>query len=355
MSHRFNSLLKGKKVLMVVGTGGVGKTTSAIAIALTAAKGGKKVALISIDPAKRLAAAIGLQLDGDLHEVKKYSETGGILDAMMLDHKLVFDALVKKMVKSGDGYQKIMENPMYQAASTKLAGTIEFMSLVKILEIYESQRYDLMVVDTPPDSHSIDFLAKPHILSSFHDHRVMQWVVRPISIANRLGLGKIIGLGEKVMSGLFQVTGLRAFQLFTDFLLLIKDVINGLHVNGKEIRKILLSDACGFLLVGLPNEASYLGMMNLHEALAEKELQLDGILLNKCLPEKVYQELLRNEKQPVFNEKRVLQVFLSRAKLEKEIKRRLKGLSKTHNREYLILNVSEKVGSIHSLETLEKF
>ena len=341
---------------MVIGTGGVGKTTSAIAIALAAARKGSRVALLSIDPAKRLAAAIGLKLDASLHEVKRYPEVDGRLDAMMLDPKVVFDRMVKEFSRSTDRYEKIMENPLYQAASTKLAGTTEFMALAKISEIYRSGQYDFMVVDTPPDTHSIDFLSKPHVLSAFQDNKVMKWFIKPLSIASRYGLGGVISISEKMMSGLFQITGLRALRVVADFLLLIKDVIRGLHQSGLQIKDILESDDSGFLLIGVPTQASFLGMINFVNELEKRNLILDGILLNKCLPEEIFREIIRKREHAVFRADKEVSSFLARARLEEEIKASL--LEKLANKKrngFSIHNVSEKDHPLHNLEAMESF
>ena len=356
MSPELADLHQRKKVLMVIGTGGVGKTTSAIAIALAAARKGKRVALLSIDPARRLAAAIGLKLDANLHEVKAYPEVGGRLDAMMLDPKVVFDRMVKEFSKSEDRYLKIMENPLYQAASTKLAGTTEFMALAKISEIHHSGQYDFMVVDTPPDTHSIHFLYKPHILSAFQDNKVTQWFIKPLAIASRFGLGSILNLGEKVMSGLFQITGLQALHVLTDFLLLIKDVIQGLHQSGLQIRKILKSEDSGFLMVGVPSQASLQGMINLANELAIRSLRLDGILLNKCLPEEISREILRRSEHSFFHTNNELASFYARAISEEEIKLSLhEKFSDSKKDEFLIFNVAEKDDPLLSLEAMEAF
>ncbi len=357
MNPHFKTFFERKKILMVIGTGGVGKTTSSVAIALAAAREGKRVALLSIDPAKRLAAALGLKQDANLSEVKTYPKEGGKLDAMMLDSKVVFDGLVKKFTQSSGRYEKILENPLYKAASTNLAGTIEFMSLAKISEIYFSDQYDFMVVDTPPDTHSIQFLCKPHILSSFQDNQVMRWLIKPLSFATRFGLGKILSLGEKMMSGLFQVTGLQAIHVITDFLLLIQEVIKGLHHHGLEIREILMSEDCGFLLIGIPTDASLLGMINLVEELKVRDLALDGVLLNKCLPTSIAKEILNRKEESFFETNRELKSFLDRAISEEKIEAHLfeKLFADSGKDDRLIFRVAEKDYPLHSLEAMEKF
>lgn len=286
-------LLASKKIVVLLGAGGVGKTTTSIATALLAAQNGRRVALLSIDPAKRLAAALGIPLGNQLRRIEFPPELGvkGTVDAAMLDQKAVFDGMVRRYSPSDDVYNRILAHPVYRAASTNLSGPLEYMALAKLQELAEDHRYDIVVLDTPPDSHALDFLERPNVLAGFMENRVMSWMIKPFLFTGKLGLGKLLNAGEKLMGGVAKVTGVSALRTFGEFLVLMQEVIEGFHASGEKIVGLLRLPSTSFFLVTVPTPAATRSARNIAKALAALRYRSDALIINRCLPEDVVKAL----------------------------------------------------------------
>jgi anion-transporting ArsA/GET3 family ATPase len=286
VSLKLTEIIFQKKIIILLGAGGVGKTTTAIAVALAAAKAGRKVALLSIDPAKRLAAALGIPLGHELKRLWIPSEfaVSGFIDAAMLDQKAVFDGMVFKHAPSPAVAQKILAQPLYHAASTNLSGPLEYMALARLQDLATNPDYDLVVLDTPPDSHALDFLARPNVLAGFMENHVMTWLVKPFVLAGRLGLGKLFSVGERLMGGVAKVTGVAALKTFGDFLILMQEVIGGFHKAGQATVALLKRVDTGFFLVTIPAKAAARSAINIETQLRALDYKLDALLFNRCMP-----------------------------------------------------------------------
>lgn len=283
----FATLLKERKVLVLLGAGGVGKTTTSIAVAFAGAAMGKRVALLSIDPAKRLAAALGLSLGDTLRPINLPRELNaeGSVDAAMLDQKAVFDNLVRRHSPSEETAAKILANPTYIAASTSLIGPLEYLALAKLADLAADPRYDLVVLDTPPDTHALDFLARPNVLAGFSDSKVMNWLIKPFALAGKLGFGRMMSFGEKLMGGVAKVTGTAALAKFADFLILLQDVIDGFQRSGEQVVSLLKQESTGFVLVSTATTNAARSASTLAVALRDLGYVLDLVIANRCLPE----------------------------------------------------------------------
>ena len=196
-------------IIVCCGSGGVGKTTTSAAMALTAAEAGRKVVVLTIDPAKRLAQSMGLtELDNVPRPVVEVDRSrGGSLDAMMLDMKRTFDEVVLAHATSEKAAQ-ILDNPFYQALSSSFAGTQEYMAMEKLSQLQaesaKSGRWDLIVVDTPPARSALDFLDAPERLSSFLDGRLIRVLLAPARGPARFltaGMSMVTGAITKVLGG----------------------------------------------------------------------------------------------------------------------------------------------------------
>src|SRR5918999_3471445 len=166
-------ILDGKTVCICAGSGGVGKTTTAAAIATGMAARGQKVAVLTIDPAKRLANSLGLAELGN-EERQVDVEVSGELWAMMLDPKRTFDDLVEKHAPDERTREAVLSNRIYQELSAAVAGSQEYMAMEKLYELHQEGRYDLLVLDTPPTRNALDFLEAPKKLAAFIDSRTLQ-------------------------------------------------------------------------------------------------------------------------------------------------------------------------------------
>jgi anion-transporting ArsA/GET3 family ATPase len=281
MNKNFDSWLKEQKVLVCLGPGGVGKTTTAIALAFRAAALGKKIGLLSIDPARRLAQALGLT---SLEPTRIPSPTHGqgFVDAQMIDPKNIFDRMVER---HGHGNtKKIVNHPLYQAVSLKLAGSLEYMALAKLDEMISAGGYDLVILDTPPDNHALEFLSRPSILGGFVEYKVLPWLIKPFHHASRFGITKLFLGGEKLMGSLAKVTGLEALQLTAEFLVLMQRVIQGFYESSERMKTILRAPKTAYVLVTRPQNIPILTAQELAKELLKKGFSLDVILFNRCLP-----------------------------------------------------------------------
>ena len=289
-------IIESKKLLVQLGAGGVGKTTSSIALALMAARSGRHVALLSIDPARRLADALGIRLGDTLTDIALpaawQKQPGmGSLAAAMIDQKATFDRMVKKHAPSPNIAARILDNPIYRAASTNLSGPLEYMALAKVHELSMDDRYDVVVLDTPPDHQALDFLARPNVLTGFTESKVMSWLLKPFAVADRLGFGRFLSASERMMGGVAKVAGVESLRTFADFLVLTSEVIDGFQQSGDQVSQLLQSEGCRFLLVTVPTASAVRSAVNMMEQLASMRFALHGIILNRCLPGEVCKEL----------------------------------------------------------------
>jgi anion-transporting ArsA/GET3 family ATPase len=343
-----------KRVLICIGAGGVGKTTTSIGLAIRGAIQGKRVALLSIDPAKRLASALGIKLSNDLSEIKFGSEHGvsGSVHAAMLDQKAVFDEMVSRHAPSLKIRDSILQNPIYVAASTNLAGPLEYMALAKLRDLVYDERFDLVVLDTPPDTHALDFLARPNILASFFEQKAMSWLLKPFHIANKLGLGKLMSVGEKMMGGVAKVAGMKALRSFADFLVLCQDVLEGFNQSGEQTLSILKDERTSFLLVTTPTGAACRSSIYLHGLLKELGYGCDCILFNRCLPDGQFDPGSVSPKM-----EQAFDILVKRQAGEvqaKELLTKSLGLDRAASAIQLI-SIPEQTEDLHSLESILRF
>lgn len=351
-SPRIETMLKTQRVIVVIGAGGVGKTTSSIALSIHAARLGRRVALLSIDPAKRLAAALGIELGHDLRPVMFPDEAKivGKLSAAMLDQKAVFDGMVRKHAPSPHIADRILRDPLYVAASTNLSGPLEYMALARLQELAESIDWDLVILDTPPDSHALDFLGRPNVLAGFVENRVIARLLKPVVIAGRAGLGRVMAISEKVLGGITSVTGFSALRGFGEFVLLMQEVIDGFHRSGERVLQILKRDSTSFVLVSAPNRAAARAASSLSQELIRMGYDLDGLIFNRCLPK----ELLETVEQNISDEFVILK---ARVKAEDDVVKELRSAVarlQSGGKPWDV-KISDQSYDIHSLEGILNF
>ena len=277
-------LIQSSRILVTLGSGGVGKTTSSIAMAMLAARQGKRVGLLSIDPAKRLADALGIPLGSELRPVHLGQSISGSLEAAMLDQKAVFDDMVRRFASSPALQEKIFQNSIYKEVSANLGGPLEYMALAKLESMLSQDRYDLIVLDTPPDTHALDFLSRPNILSGFIENGVMSWMIKPFHIAQKLGAGAIFKAGGRLMNGISSVTGVKMLRLLAEFLVLMEDVIIGFNRVGREVAESLKKSTTGFVLVSAPYNNAVRSAGHLMKELQAQQYPLLAIILNRNIP-----------------------------------------------------------------------
>jgi len=206
--------VKTRRVLITVGAGGVGKTTTAAALGIAAAKRGRRVLVMTIDPARRLAESLGItNMSTEAVDIdpRRFADAGypleGSLTAMMLDTKRTFDDLVIKHSSTKENAQRLLGNKLYQYVSTSLAGTQEYMAMEKLVAVKSDPRWDLIILDTPPTANALDFLDAPERLMEALDSATMKWFVEAFQSSGKLSLNLLARSAAMVLRGIGKITG----------------------------------------------------------------------------------------------------------------------------------------------------
>jgi anion-transporting ArsA/GET3 family ATPase len=285
-------LLEGKKACICAGSGGVGKTTTSAAIAAGMAARGKKVAVLTIDPAKRLADSLGLP---ELGNVERRVDTtalengggegGGELWAMMLDAKATFDEVIAKHAPDEETRDRILENRIYKQLSNALAGSQEYMAMERLFELHQEDRYDLLVLDTPPTRNALDFLDAPRRLTQFIEGRSLQVFMRPTGLGMRL-----FGRGTSMMfSILRRLTGVDLLEDISEFFQAISGMVGGFQERAKRVNELLADRHTAFLVVCGPQGEPIEEAVYFHRKLVEAKLPFEGVVVNKVHFEREYE------------------------------------------------------------------
>jgi len=255
------SALRDSRIIVCAGTGGVGKTTISAALALEAARAGRSTLVLTIDPARRLADALGVgelgstpqpvDFDslGERAKTSTQSHAKGSLSAMMLDPKPTFDALVARFAPDEAARERILENRIYQHLSEALAGTAEYAATIQVHDLIESGDYDLIVLDTPPADHALDFLRAPKRMREFLESRFVKTLVRPAVSASRFG-ARLLGRGlERVLALIDRVAGGGFLDDISEFMQAIDGLSLGLGERSHRVEEFLLGPDASFILV----------------------------------------------------------------------------------------------------------
>ena len=299
MADEFGQWIEQRKIIIFLGSGGVGKTSCSLGFAVKLAREGKTVGLLSIDPARRLAAALGVNLGSELQNVEfgLKNPLKGKLMACMLDQKAVFDKMVEQHAPDEITAKNILKNRLYIAASEKLAGVGEYMALAKLQEMIDMKFFDLIILDTPPETHALDFLQRPNILSGFMERKIINWLVKPFHMTGRFGIERIFSVGEHLMGGLSKITGFQTLYAISEFILLMQQVIEGFHSSGEKIKKTLAKSDSGFVLVSVCQNASLRSGRYLSRQLVSLGYSLDGVFFNRSLPNAVEKNIHKIESE----------------------------------------------------------
>ena len=270
-------------IVVCCGSGGVGKTTTSAALALRAAERGRKVVVLTIDPARRLAQSMGIKvLDNVPRPVPGVrGDNGGSLDAMMLDMKRTFDEVVESQA-SPEKAAQILGNPFYQALSSSFAGTQEYMAMEKLGQLHRdarrSGRWDLIVVDTPPSRSALDFLDAPERLSSFLDGRFIRILLAPAKGPARL---MTAGLGV-VTSAMTKVLGAQVLKDMQTFVAAFDTLFGGFRARAEKTFELLQAEGTSFLVVAAPEPDALREAAYFVERLSEERMPLAGLVVNRA-------------------------------------------------------------------------
>jgi anion-transporting ArsA/GET3 family ATPase len=286
---RLGAALEERSVLVVCGSGGVGKTTTAAALGLRAALLGRRVLVCTIDPSRRLATSLGVsQLSGKPRalDIRRMGPmAGGALHAMMLDTKSTFDALVERFAPSAAAKKRILDNRFYHHVSAALAGSHEYMAMEKLLELSADERFDLVVLDTPPTRHALDFLEAPDRLLSFLDTSTLRWFLKPYFHAGRLTLKVATKTGALALKIADRALGLRFLADLSEFFLAFDGMYDGFKERAERVFALLRAPTSGFVLVAGPTVQALDEAVYFHGRLREKRMPLLGIVVNRLHPD----------------------------------------------------------------------
>ncbi len=287
-------LIEAKRILICCGSGGVGKTTTAAAIALKAAVLGYKTIVLTIDPAKRLANSLGIEkIDYQEKELPKAElkkagvEVKAPLYAMMLDTKRTFDSLILKYAPTPERAQGILDNKLYQHLSNMIAGSQEYMAMEKLYEVAQERDYDLILLDTPPSRHALDFLDAPEKMKRMIGDSIMNWFLKPSLFISKAGLRFLDNSMRRVFQSFDKVAGFEFLQDLSAMLVATSGLLGGFQERAEKVAKILHDEKTSFLLIAAPQP------IPLHEAeffyrkIKEYQLPFSGFIFNRVqfLPE----------------------------------------------------------------------
>ncbi|MEU6573398.1 ArsA family ATPase [Streptomyces sp. NPDC046805] len=268
------------RIVVCCGSGGVGKTTTAAALGLRAAERGRKVVVLTIDPAKRLAQSMGIDSLDNVPRRVKGTDGAGELHAMMLDMKRTFDEVVEAHADP-ERAATILANPFYQSLSAGFAGTQEYMAMEKLGQLRADDEWDLIVVDTPPSRSALDFLDAPKRLGSFLDGRLIRVLTAPAKLGGRAGMA-FLNIGMSMMTGtLGKLLGGDMLKDVQTFVAAMDTTFGGFRTRADATYKLLQAPGTAFLVVAAPERDALREAAYFVERLAAEGMPLVGLVLNR--------------------------------------------------------------------------
>jgi anion-transporting ArsA/GET3 family ATPase len=263
------------RILLTCGTGGVGKTTLSAAIAVSYASQGFKTIVLTIDPAKRLAQALGLSsLSHKPQRIKLKAR--GSLDAMMLNTKRMFDSIIEKYSPDENSKKTVLNHPLYKHLSTMLAGSQEYMAMENLYNIATEYDYEKIIVDTPPSKHALDFLDAPEKMVNAITNSILKLLIKPYQWAGKKG-GKVFSIFGKM-------TGVEFLQEISDFLASTVSLLDGFKERATSVIKLLGSKDVSLILITSPTTDMVCDASNFINALRDRNLSLSSCLINMTTP-----------------------------------------------------------------------
>ena len=282
--------LQTKEILVVCGAGGVGKTTAAAAIALEAATE-KKTIVVTIDPARRLGSALGLDTGIGHKESRVELNNGhkGTLHAAMLDMKTAWDDLIDRYSPTRAQAQHIKENRIYRGVSEQFVGSQGYMAMERLADLHERSEYELIVIDTPPTRSALDFLEAPKRMTDFIGGNLLRWMAKPYAAAGKVGMRAFGWTASPFLKIADRVLGSQVLEDLSALVLDFQNLYEGFKERADSVLELLSSEATGFLVVttleGPPlDEAGFF-----IDRLVDGKLGLTGVVANKVVPQELSQ------------------------------------------------------------------
>lgn len=273
-----DSLLSAK-VLVCVGTGGVGKTTLAATIGKWLSQQGKRTLVLTVDPAQRLKTTFGLDQTGE------WTEVAPNLWASVVDPRKTFDDFVRKASNHDPSSEKLFQNNLYRELTTTLSGSQEFTSLENLLAAVNSEKFDTIVLDTPPAQHAIDFLHAPQKLALIFSEGVARWFRDPKAQKENFWSGLVQTGTKQVLKILEKLTGSQFIRELADFFQKIHSWQGKLESRAVQAHRLLVSQGTHFLLVTGFDEAKFKESLGFAQEIKKNGYRLSGVIVNKAFPD----------------------------------------------------------------------
>jgi anion-transporting ArsA/GET3 family ATPase len=285
-ARSLEQLLAAKEIVITCGPGGVGKTTTAAAAgAMAAAHLGGKVLVLTVDPARRLATALGLEEFGNVETrvpPERFTAAGveprGELWAAMLDTKESWDALVRTHAPDAATRDAILANPLYRNISGRFVQSHDYIAMERLYEIHASGRYDLIIVDTPPTRNAIDFLEAPERMAEFFSSRLLRWLIAPYK-------SRLVNAASKPFYSIAdRILGSQFLQDIAEFFILFQTMYDGFVERARAVERTLSDHRTTFVVVSTLEPAAVREAEFFVDALAERRLSLGAVVFNRVLP-----------------------------------------------------------------------
>jgi anion-transporting ArsA/GET3 family ATPase len=282
------ALIDRRKIIITAGTGGVGKTTLSASMGIRAALEGKRVCVITIDPAKRLATSLGVSTLGNeptnlTEPLQRALADQGLtlpasasFSALMPDTKTTFEGFFRGLTTHEELAQRLLQNPLFQIFAREFSGTNEYMALQKLQSIHESGKYDCIILDTPPSRSTLEFLDAPKLLSQLFDANLVQWLMTP---ANRIASATM----KKVMGLLEKLTGASFMGHLMDFVTALFEVRVGFSDHLRRMIQLMESEAVGVVLVTGAHSDFTEELAHFRDHLSKHQIRLDAMIVNRTI------------------------------------------------------------------------
>lgn len=272
------------KILVCVGTGGVGKTTVAAALGALIAESGKKVLVLTIDPAQRLKTTLGLPESGEIRDIL-HPRLKGRLAAAVINSKNTFDEFVLRAANQSERAKRLLKNKLYIQLSTTLSGSQEFTALEKLYSAHASGEFDLIILDTPPSKHAMDFLKAPGKLSALFHEGVARWFRDPEAGSQGFLRGLFQAGTKQVLKALELLTGSEFMRELADFFTTVQGWQSKLEERAATIRDLLVKPETHFLLVCSYDRAKLIEAQKFSREIRATGHHLKGVVLNRAFPD----------------------------------------------------------------------
>lgn len=338
-----------RTVHITCGTGGVGKTTLSAALGMSCALKGKKVLVITVDPAKRLASALGLpelsheplDLTDKIKPLLNGGENFGSYSALIPSTQHVFENFVKSLTSNPDAQKRLMENPLFKVFSSEYSGANEYMALERLSHFYSKKEFDVIVLDTPPSRAMLKFLDAPKLLQRFFDERLFKYLIEP---ANHF-FGSAVQSSLKILSSL---TGSDFMNHLFEFAKSLLDVRIKFLARLQSVSSLLESPEVGFFLVTTPRSDNHDEMIDFAARLQSRKYNFDGVLWNRSLDHLNWDGVTMNDYEMV----PILRNLKHRADSQSEARIELMQRLKNLGLETAVKSIPEQARDIHSLGDL---